>query len=127
MNMRKPLVLLASSLLALGCLTACSSDNSGSTEKFCAKAATLKDIDDEDFAKQADALQELAKLAPEKQLREDISYMADAWKEMTKLDFDDPDSFQKFAEKWDTDRIEAIGDSMEGKMGNLCPDVDFSN
>ncbi|MCL1898452.1 MAG: hypothetical protein FWG16_06490 [Micrococcales bacterium] len=85
----------------------------------------MKDIDEEDYAKQASALQELGKLAPEKQLREDLAYMADAWKDMASLDFEDPDSFQKFAEKWDTERIQAIGDSMEGKMTDLCPDIDF--
>jgi len=123
MNLRKLVAVATSSLLALTVLAGCGSGGGGSAEKFCEIIKTVDDVSDSDPAAQVAKMRELANAAPDKKLKEDLTYLADALDEMANLDFTDEAAMAAFEEKIDEERLNAVTESLESRGKDLCPDL----
>jgi len=123
MNLRELVAVATSSLLALAVLAGCSSGNS--VDKFCSVAMSAQQVADDDIDGQVAKLREMAKAAPDRQLADDITVMADAWKALASGDQADLEAVTELENQFDGERLSEADANIRDQVPKLCPGVDL--
>lgn len=106
--------------------TACGGEDSSgsglSDEEFCAKVASMENIDPsiDDISAVTAALDDLAAAAPTKELREALETLSPVMLSMAEIDENDPDAMNKVFEVMMDPKVMAAGELIEKYSSETC-------
>ena len=117
MNIRKPVALAASALLALTVLAGCSGGGDNTAE-FCKAYEEGETGDWDNPSSMLGTMKKLVDNAPS-DIKDDLKYMSDALSAMVDAG-DDWEAAMEAMQDFDTDRLDAIGDALDAKVEEVC-------